>query len=76
MTDDLRRVAVLYARRNSIYKQMPGCDVWDEDRDARMASCGRCELMGSAERESTPPAFAEFLVRIARASEVRQRAAA
>ena len=22
MTDDLRRVAVLYARRNSIYKQM------------------------------------------------------
>lgn len=28
-------VAVLFARRDSIYKTMPGCDVWDADRDAR-----------------------------------------
>ncbi len=27
-------VAVLFARADSIYKTMPGCDVWDIDRDA------------------------------------------
>ncbi len=29
-------VAVLFARQDSIYKTIPGCDVWDIDRDARM----------------------------------------
>jgi hypothetical protein len=29
------QVAVLFARRDSIYKSFPNCDVWDEDRDAR-----------------------------------------
>lgn len=29
-------IAVLFARRDSIYKSMPGCDVWDIDRDARL----------------------------------------
>lgn len=28
-------VAVLFARSDSIYKKMQGCDVWDIDRDAR-----------------------------------------
>lgn len=28
-------VAVLFARRDSIYKSIPGVDVYDEDRDAR-----------------------------------------
>jgi hypothetical protein len=28
-------VAVLFARRDSIYKKLPDVDVWDEDRDAR-----------------------------------------
>lgn len=28
-------VSVLYARRDSIYKRIAGCDVWDADRDAR-----------------------------------------
>jgi hypothetical protein len=28
-------VAVLFARRDSVYKTMPGLDVWDIDRDAR-----------------------------------------
>lgn len=28
-------VAVLFARSDSIYKSMPGCDVYDKDRDAR-----------------------------------------
>ncbi len=31
----MNTVAVLFARRDSIYKTMPGCDVWDIDRDAR-----------------------------------------
>lgn len=29
------RVAVLFARGDSVYKSIPGCDVWDIDRDAR-----------------------------------------
>lgn len=31
----MTEVAVLFARRDSIYKSLDGCDVWDEDRDAR-----------------------------------------
>lgn len=29
-------VAVLFVRRDSVYKTLPGCDCYDEDRDARM----------------------------------------
>lgn len=29
-------VAVLFARADSVYKSIPGCDVWDIDRNARM----------------------------------------
>lgn len=32
---ELRQVAVLFARADSIYKSIPGCDVWDMGRDAR-----------------------------------------
>lgn len=28
-------VAILFARRDSNYKELPGCDVWDIERDAR-----------------------------------------
>lgn len=28
-------VAVLFARKDSVYKTLPGCDVWDIERDAR-----------------------------------------
>lgn len=35
MTPPLKLVTVLFACGDSIYKQMPGCDVWDETRDAR-----------------------------------------
>lgn len=28
-------VAVLFARRDSVYKSLPGCEVYDADRDAR-----------------------------------------
>lgn len=31
----MSQVAVLFARADSIYKTLPGCDVWDIDRDAR-----------------------------------------
>lgn len=31
----MRPVAVLFARRDSNYKTLPGVDVWDADRDAR-----------------------------------------
>lgn len=30
-----RQVAVLFARADSVYKTLPGCDVWDAERDAR-----------------------------------------
>ena len=33
-------VAVLFARQDSIYKAISGCDVWDIDRDARRWSGG------------------------------------
>jgi hypothetical protein len=33
MTD--QTVAVLFARADSFYKTLPGCDVWDIERDAR-----------------------------------------
>lgn len=31
----MRPVAVLFARADSVYKTLPGCDVWDAERDAR-----------------------------------------
>ncbi len=34
-TDWLARVAVLFARADSVYKTLPECDVYDEARDAR-----------------------------------------
>ncbi len=30
----MRDIAVLFARADSIYKQLPGCDVWDVERNA------------------------------------------
>lgn len=35
MSESLRQIAVLFARQDSIYKTLPGCDVWDIERDAR-----------------------------------------
>lgn len=37
-------VAVLFARGDSIYKTLPGCDVWDAERDARKWP-GGCPLV-------------------------------
>jgi hypothetical protein len=33
--DAMQQVAVLFARSDSVYKGLPGCDVWDIERDAR-----------------------------------------
>lgn len=32
---DLAKVAVLFARKRTVYRKLSGCDVWDIDRDAR-----------------------------------------
>jgi len=31
----MQQVAVLFARKDSVYQTLPGCDVWDIERDAR-----------------------------------------
>lgn len=42
MTLDFRaQVAVLFARRDSVYKTLPGCDVYDIERDARTFGGGQ-----------------------------------
>lgn len=33
---ELRTVAILYADAKGVYPSLPGCDVWDEARDARL----------------------------------------
>jgi len=35
LTEGLGRVAVLFAREDSVYKTLPGCEVYDMARDAR-----------------------------------------
>jgi hypothetical protein len=52
----MRTVAVLFARADSIYKTMPGCDVYDIDRDARTwpggVSCRRASAVPRVGRSS------------------------
>lgn len=54
-------VAVLFARRNSVYKQLPGCDVYDIDRDARnfagsapVVAHPPCRAWGRLRRQANP----------------------
>lgn len=70
----MKPVAVLFARADSVYKRLRGCDVWDEARDARRWPGGApvvahppCRLWGrlrhmakapAAERELAPLAVA------------------
>ena len=35
MAGPVRPISILFARRDSVYKTLPDCDVWDEERDAR-----------------------------------------
>lgn len=54
-------VAILFARTDSVYKTMPGCDVWDIERDARKWPGGApvvahppCRAWGSLRRLAKP----------------------
>lgn len=58
----MRTVAILFAARDSIYKTLPGCDVYDEDRDARTFAGGMpviahppCRLWGRLRNRSKAP---------------------
>jgi hypothetical protein len=58
-----REIAVLFARADSIYKTLPGCDVWDAERDARTWPGGSpvvahppCRLWASLRHKSKAPA--------------------
>jgi hypothetical protein len=78
----METVSILFARRDSIYKELAGCDVWDIDRDARtfdgpgpVVAHPPCRAWGrhdhrphvtKAEREHTPPELAKWLVELAR----------
>ena len=41
-------------------------------RVSRMATCGKCDLMGRAEREHTPRALAEWLLDLARRTQMEE----
>ena len=63
-------ISVLFARSDSVYKALPGCDVWDQERNALFwpggNPCGR-PMVSRREREATPFAFAVWLVSLASA---------
>jgi hypothetical protein len=57
-----KSVAVLFARKDSIYKKMPECDVWDQVRDATkyagnlpVVAHPPCRLWGKLAHMSTAP---------------------
>jgi hypothetical protein len=57
----VQSVAILFARRDSVYKTLPGCDVYDVDRDARTFQGGMpvvahppCRAWGSLSHFAKP----------------------
>lgn len=65
-------IAVLFARTDSNYKAMPGCDVWDEERDARRWPGGvpvvahpPCRAWGRLRRFAKPSEWEKDLARMA-----------
>jgi hypothetical protein len=36
LPEEIQPVAVLFARTDGVYKNLPGCDVWDKSRDAML----------------------------------------
>lgn len=63
-------VAVLFARSDSVYKTMPGCDVWDIERDARRWPGGApvvahppCRAWGSLRHMAKPRSDEKDLAR-------------
>ena len=66
--DGLAPESVLFARSDSIYKTMPGCDVWDAERDALNWQGGNpvvahppCRLWGALSALSTAPVEEKLL---------------
>lgn len=64
----MKEVAVLFARADSIYKTMPGCDVYDIERDARTWPGGApvvahppCRAWSSMRRFAKPRKGERFL---------------
>jgi len=59
---DIEKVAVLFAMKDSIYKTLPGCDVYDKDRNALTFTGGMpiiahppCRTWGTLKAFSTAP---------------------
>jgi hypothetical protein len=68
---DARQVAILYARADSVYKTLPGCDVWDEERDARRWPGGApvvahppCRAWGKLRKFANPMPHEKDLARL------------
>lgn len=72
-------MAVLFARSDSIYKTLPGCDVWDKERNAMLydgelpiishdtrKKDGTRKYITKSEREATPLEFAKWLMALAK----------
>jgi hypothetical protein len=66
------KVAVLFARADSVYKTMPECEVYDEERDARSWRWGSpvvahppCRAWGKLRQFSNPAAHEKSLARYA-----------
>jgi hypothetical protein len=71
-TDPITWVAVLYARRDSVYKAIEGCEVWDAERDARNFPGGMpvvahppCRAWGALAHMAKPRAGEKELARSA-----------
>ena len=65
-------IAVLFARADSVYKTLPGCDVWDAERDARKWPGGvplvahpPCRAWGRLRHMANPRAEEKDLARFA-----------
>lgn len=65
-------IAVLFARADSCYKALPGCDVWDAERDARLWGGGAavvahppCRAWGRLRHMARPRVDEKDLARLA-----------
>jgi hypothetical protein len=59
-------VAALYVEKEGVYANLPGVDVWDETRDARLYA-------GPYPVVATPPEFRDALLEMARSAHVEAK---